>query len=84
MWNKINKSFQHKYFIPTSQTLETIHVGLFPYSKVKSKREDKDFVILDYYSRVTWLYFLAHKDETLKLLGKFYKKIQNEGILKLR
>ena len=41
------------------------------------------FVIVDDYSKFTWVYFLAHKDEALHTFIKHYKKIQNEKSLTL-
>ena len=31
-------------------------------------------VIVDDYSRFTWVLFIAHKDETFKVFKKFYKR----------
>ena len=36
------------------------------------------FVIIDDFSRFTWVYFLAHNDEALHTFIKHCKKIQNE------
>ena len=36
------------------------------------------FVIVDDYSRFTWVYFLAHKDEALHTFIRHCKKVQNE------
>ena len=41
------------------------------------------FVIIDDYSRFTWVYFLAHKDEALHTFIRHYKKVQNEKGLTL-
>ena len=41
------------------------------------------FVIVDDYSRFTWVYFLAHKDEALHTFIKHCKKVQNEKGLTL-
>ena len=35
-------------------------------------------VVVDDYSRWTWVMFLAHKNESFGILFKFYKRIQNE------
>ena len=42
-----------------------------------------EFVIVDDYSRFTWVYFLAHKDEALHTFIKHCKKVQNEKCLTL-
>jgi len=36
------------------------------------------FVIVDNYSRYTWVYFLAHKHESFKVFEIFCKRVQNE------
>ena len=36
------------------------------------------FVIVNDYSRFTWVYFLAHKDEELHTFIRHCKKVQNE------
>ena len=41
------------------------------------------FVIVDDYSRFTWVYFFAHKDKTLHTIIKHCQKIQNEKGLTL-
>ena len=41
------------------------------------------FVIVDNYSRFTWVYFLAHKDEALHTFIRHCKKVQNEKGLTL-
>lgn len=41
------------------------------------------FVILDDFSKFTWVLFLSHKDESSEAFKKFCKKIQNEKDLKI-
>ena len=36
------------------------------------------FVIMDDYSRYTWIYFLVHKSDCFRYFSKFFKLIQNE------
>ena len=38
------------------------------------------FVIVNYYSRYTWLYFLAHKYKSFKVFEIFYKRVENEKV----
>ena len=35
-------------------------------------------MIVDIYSRYTWVMFLANKDEAFTIFQKFYKKVTNE------
>ena len=37
-----------------------------------------DFIIIDDFSHFTWVFFLAHKDETFQVFFKFYQKVTNE------
>lgn len=41
-------------------------------------------MIVDDYSRYTWIFFLTLKSETLKAFKKFSKVIQNEKYLKIK
>ena len=35
-------------------------------------------MIVDDFSRFTWVMFLAHKDETFSVFTKFYRRVSNE------
>ena len=54
-------------------------MDLFGPTRTISLGEKKyNLVIIDDYSRYTWVMFLAHKDEDLTIFQKFYKKVANE------
>ena len=36
------------------------------------------YILVDDYSRYTWVYFLAHKNDTFKAFENFSKRIQKE------
>ena len=36
------------------------------------------YVLIDDYSRYTWVYFLAHKNDAFKAFENFIKRIQKE------
>ena len=36
------------------------------------------YVLVDNYSRYTWVYFLAHKNDTFEAFKKFAKRVQKE------
>ncbi len=38
------------------------------------------FVIIDNYSRYTWVAFFAHKDECFDAFEKFSKRVENEKV----
>ena len=56
-----------------------LHVDLFGLMNVLSMGgKSYGFVIVDDYSRFTWVYFFAHKDESLHTFIRHCKKVQNE------
>ena len=72
-------SFKLKDAISTSKPLELLHLYLFGPTKTSSLGGRRYcLVIVDDYSRFTWVYFLTHKDETLYEFKKFSKRVCNE------
>ena len=65
--------------LTTSRLLQLLHMDLFGLTRTLSLGgKQYALVIVDDYSRFTWTYFLAHKDETIGFFSKFCKKVQNE------
>ena len=76
---QVRNSFKSKNLVSTSRPLELLHVDLFgPMDVLSMGGKSYGFVIVDDYSRFTWVYFLAHKDETLHTFIRHCKKVQNE------
>ena len=76
---QVRNTFKSKNLVSTYRPLELLHVDLFePMDVISMGGKSYGFVIVDDYSRFTWVYFLAHKDEALHTFIKHYKKIQNE------
>ncbi|KAK2428124.1 putative mitochondrial protein [Trifolium repens] len=72
-------SFKPKDFISTKKPLELLHIDLFgPVKTTSLGGKNYGFVIVDDYSRFTWVLFLKHKDESLEYFKNFCKKVQNE------
>ena len=72
-------SFKPKNVVTTTRPLELIHMDLFGPTRTSSLGGKKyGFVIVDDYSRYTWVMFLGHKDETFTAFQNFYKKVSNE------
>ena len=70
--------FKSKNLISTSRPLELLHMDLFGPTRTTSLGGMKyALVIVDDFSRFTWILFIAHKDETFKVFQKFHKKISN-------
>ena len=79
MGKQIKTSFKNKNFISTSRPLEFLHMDLFGSSRTTSLGgKSYAFVIVDDFSRYTWVLFLAHKNSVFHEFSKLCRKIQNE------
>ena len=76
---QIKTSFLSKNFVSTSRTLELLHVDLFgPTGTTSVSGKRYGLVVVDDYSRWTWVMFLTHKNESFEVFFKFCKRVQNE------
>ncbi|GKE21901.1 retrovirus-related pol polyprotein from transposon TNT 1-94 [Tanacetum coccineum] len=75
---KSNKSSHQPKLVPrTHSKLELLHMDLCGPMRAETINEKKYIlVIVDDYSRFTWLYFLHTKDETLETIKKFITQVQ--------
>ena len=82
---QVKSSFDKKKEISTKKPLELLHMDLFGPNQVASLG-GKYFclVIVDDYSRYTWVFFLSQKNDTFDTFQTFTKKIQNESELKIK
>ncbi|RDY13535.1 hypothetical protein CR513_01529, partial [Mucuna pruriens] len=72
-------SFESKNIVSTSRPLELLHIDLFWSTRTASLGgKHYGVVVVDDYSRWTWVIFLDNKDESFKVFSVFYKCIQNE------
>jgi len=72
-------AFKTLNVISTSKLLELLHMDIFGPSRTMSLRENYyGLVIVDDYSRFTWTFFIATKDETYHVFKRFVKVVQNE------
>ena len=79
MGKQIKTSFKNKNFISTSRPLELLHMDLFgPLRTTSVGGKSYAFVIVDDFSRYTWVLFLAHKNDVFHEFSKLCRKIQNE------
>nr|GEU64347.1 hypothetical protein [Tanacetum cinerariifolium] len=71
------KSFQTKNTSRSKRWLQLLHMDLCGPMRVESINGRKYvLVIIDYYSRYTWTYFLRSKDETPEVLVNFLRLVQ--------
>ena len=73
---KTNQNFlKSKKHISTSKPLQLLHIDLFEPSRYASLNvKYYTFVIVDDYSRYTWVVFLANKDDAFDVFKCFCKK----------
>ncbi len=76
---QVKSSFHLKDFISTKKPLELLHIDLFgPVNTTSLGGKQYGFVIVDDYSRFTWVLFLKNKDESCDAFKNFCKLVQNE------
>src|SRR3954465_11919342 len=72
-------AFKFKNVVSSLRPLELLHIDLFGPVKITSVRGKKyGLVIVDDYSRWTWVKFLKHKDESHSVFFEFCTQIQSE------
>ena len=76
---QIKSSFKSKTEVSTSRPLELLHIDLFgPISTCSLSGKYYGYVIVDDYSRYTWVHFLRTKNEAFQNFVKFSKAAQKE------
>ena len=79
MGKQVKSSFKAINKVISSRPLQLLHMDLFGPTRVASLGGmHYGFVIVDDYSRYTWVVFLAHKDDCFDAFKSFTKKVQNE------
>ncbi|GJQ92616.1 putative ribonuclease H-like domain-containing protein [Tanacetum coccineum] len=84
--NKLVKGKQHKVSYKAkivvssySEPLQMLHMDLFSPTSVRSiSHKLYCLVITDAFSRFSWVFFLAKKDETVGILKEFIKLVENQ------
>jgi hypothetical protein len=75
----------HKNIMTTDRPLELLHMDLFGLIAYKSIGGSKYcLVIVDDYSRFTWVFFLQEKSQTQETLKGFLRRAQNEFGLRIK
>lgn len=76
---QVKSSFKTIELISTQKPLELLHIDLFgPVQTASLTGKRYGFVIVDDFSRFTWVLFLKHKDESFEAFQNFCKRVQNE------
>ena len=71
--------WESKNFIYTLRPLDLLHMDLFGPSRTTSlEGKSYAFMIVDDFSRYTWVLFLAHKNDVFHEFSKLCRKIQNK------
>ncbi|KAM0017117.1 putative RNA-directed DNA polymerase [Helianthus debilis subsp. tardiflorus] len=69
----------------TKAILELLHMDLFgPVNVLSIRKKAYCLVIVDDYSRYTWVYFLSHKNETAALVKQFITLAENQASTKVK
>jgi hypothetical protein len=69
----------HKNIMTTDSPLELLHMDLFgPIAYISIDRSKYCLVIVDDYSRFTWVFFLQEQSQTQETLKRFLRRAQNE------
>jgi transposase InsO family protein len=82
---QVGSSHHIKNVMTTSRPLEMLHMDLFgPVTYLSIGGSKYGLVIVDDFSRFTWVFFLQDKSETQGTLERFLRRAQNEFELKVK
>jgi transposase InsO family protein len=82
---QVGNTHHSKNAMTTSRPLELLHMDLFgPVDYLSIGGSKYGLVIIDDFSRFTWVFFLQDKSETQGTLKRFLRKAQNEFELKVK
>ncbi|GJX99888.1 retrovirus-related pol polyprotein from transposon TNT 1-94 [Tanacetum coccineum] len=78
-------SFKTKHTSSIKKCLHLFHIDLFgPITPRSIKNEKYTFVIIDEYSRYTWVYFLKKKSQAPETIMSFIKIVENQNDIKVK
>jgi transposase InsO family protein len=74
-----------KSVMSTSRPLKLLHMDLFGPTTYRSICVNNyDFVVVDDYSRYTWVFFLSDKSNVFSIFKGFAKRVENEFDFKIK
>ncbi|GJT46458.1 retrovirus-related pol polyprotein from transposon TNT 1-94 [Tanacetum coccineum] len=78
-------SFKTKQNFSIRKCLHLLHMDLFrPVSLMSINHEKYTLVIVDEYSRYTWVHFLMKKSQAPKIIMSFIKMVENQNDVKVK
>jgi len=66
---QVRNSFKPINYVTNNRALQLLHMDIFGPTKTQT-------IIVDYYTRYMWVFFLAYKHELVSHFSKFVKRIQ--------
>jgi transposase InsO family protein len=82
---QVGAHHSHKNIMTTDRPLELLHMDLFgPIAYISIDRSKYCLVIVDDYSRFTWIFFLKEKSQTQETLKGFLRQAQNKFGLRIK
>jgi hypothetical protein len=82
---QVGSHHPHKNIMTTDRPLELLHMDLFsPIAYISIDGSKYCLVIVDDYSRFTWVFFLQEKSQTQETLKGFLRRAQNEFGLRIK
>jgi hypothetical protein len=82
---QVGAHYPHKNIMTTDRPLELLHMDLFgPIAYISIDGSKYCLVIMDDYSRFTWVFFLQEKSQTQETLKRFLRRAQNEFRLRIK
>ena len=79
-----NKIFKSKNVVSTSRPLQILHMDLISPSRIMSfGGKLYILVVVDDFSRFTWVMFLSHKNDAFSSFTRLCRRIQNDKDLKI-
>jgi hypothetical protein len=82
---QVGSTHHNKNVMTSSRSLELLHMDLFgPIAYLSIGGSKYGLVIVDDFSRFTWVFFLQDKSETQETLKRFLRRAQNEFELKVK
>ncbi|GKC10256.1 retrovirus-related pol polyprotein from transposon TNT 1-94 [Tanacetum coccineum] len=78
-------SFETKQNFSIRKCLHLLHMDLFgPVSPMSINHEKYTLVIVDEYSRYTWVYFLKKKSQAAEMIMSFVRMVKNQNDVKVK